>query len=119
MGRKMSGGHLFCDDRSGAKTDERTYTKKVLPEKIAFLGVEKHSIVSVGSYGQLKDRVNRYFFEAGMDSMMETLEPEIVLVYSKMPDNIEHKYPGTKFVEYPDWTSTVRKEQEDNGRRSK
>ena len=98
--------------------DERTYTKKFLPEKIAFLGVEKHSIVSVGSYGQLKDRVNRYFFEAGMDSMMETLEPEIVLVYSKMPDNIEHKYPDTKFVEYLDWTSTVRKEQEDNGRRS-
>ena len=98
--------------------DERTYTKKVLPEKIAFLGIEKHSIVSVGSYGQLKGRVNRYYFEAGMDSMMETLEPEIVLVYSKMPDNIEHKYPDTKFVEYPDWTSIVRKEHEDNGHRS-
>ncbi len=38
-----------------------------------------------------------------MDSMMETLEPEIVLVYSKMPDEIEAKYPNTKFVEYPDF----------------
>ena len=88
--------------------DERTYTTKFLPEKIAFLGVEKHSIVSVGSYGQLKDRVNRYYFEAGMDSMMETLEPEIVLVYSKMPDNVGNAYPRTCFIEFPDWTSAMR-----------
>ena len=79
-----------------------------VPERVAFSGVEKHSIVSVGSYGQLKDKVNRYYFEAGMDAMMEELEPEIVLVYSKMPDKIEEKYPGTRFVEYPDWTSIVR-----------
>lgn len=95
--------------------DERTYTTKYLPESVAFWGVEKHSIVSVGSYGQLKDRVNRYYFEAGMDAMMETLEPEIVLVYSQMPDAIEEKYPDTKFIEYPDWTSIVRKDEADNG----
>lgn len=80
--------------------------------------MEKHSIVSVGSYGQIKDRVNRYFFEAGMDAMMETLEPEIVLVYSQMPDKIEEKYPKTRFVEYPDWTSTVRKDRKENGSRA-
>ena len=79
-----------------------------MPERVAFSGVEKHSIVSVGSYGQLKDKVNRYYFEAGMDAMMEELEPEVVLVYSKMPDHIEEKYPDTRFVEYPDWTSVVR-----------
>ena len=95
--------------------DERTYTKKYLPERIAFAGVEKHSIVSVGTYGQLKDRVNRCYFEAGMDAMMETLEPEIVLVYSKMPDEIEERYPQTRFIEYPDWTSIVREESA-NGR---
>lgn len=88
--------------------DDRTYTTKFLPEKIAFLGVEKHSIVSVGSYGQLKNRINRYYFEAGMDAMMEELEPEIVLVYSKMPNEIKEKYPKTQFVEYEDWTSMVR-----------
>ena len=98
--------------------DERTYTTKFLSEKIAFAGVEKHSIVSVGAYGQLKDRVNRYYFEAGMDSMMETLEPEIVLVYSKIPDQIEEKYPKTKFVEYPDWTSTMRKDDDNDGNRA-
>ena len=50
-----------------------------------------------------------------MDAMMETLEPEVILVYSQMPDEIETKYPETKFVEYPDWTSIVRKDEEDNG----
>ena len=88
--------------------DERTYTTKVLPEKVAFLGVEKHSIVSIGSYGQIKDRVNRYFFEAGLDSMMETLEPEIVLVYGKVPEYVKEKYGDTRFVEYLNWTSSVR-----------
>lgn len=88
--------------------DERTYTTKFLPERVAFSGIEHHSIVSVGSYGQLKDKVNRYYFEAGIDAMMETLEPEYVLVYSKMPDHIEDKYPETKFIEYPDWTTQMR-----------
>ena len=53
-----------------------------------------------------------------MDSMMETLEPEIVLVYSKMPDQIEEKYLGTRFVEYPDWTSTLRKDDSNDGCRT-
>lgn len=88
--------------------DERTYTTKFLPERIAFAGVEQHSIVSVGSYGQLQNKVNRYYFEAGLDAMVECLEPEIVLVYSKMPDEIERKYPDVRFVEYLDYTSMVR-----------
>lgn len=71
---------------------------------MAFSGVEKHSIVSVGSYGQLKDRVNRYYFEAGLDSMMETLEPQVVLVYGKLPDEIKRKYPKKNFKEYLDWS---------------
>lgn len=90
--------------------DERTYTAKFLPERVAFSGVEKNSIVSIGSYGQLQNKANRYYFEAGLDAMLETLEPKIVLVYSTMPDEIEQKYPTTRFVEYPDYTSLVRKD---------
>jgi len=88
--------------------DERTYTRKVLPEKIAFSGVAKNSIVSVGAYGQLKDRVNRYYFEAGLDSMMETLEPKVVLIYGKLPDGTADKYPDTQFKEYEDWAGRMR-----------
>lgn len=89
--------------------DERTYTKKFFPEKIAFLGVEKKSIVAIGSYGQLKDRVNRFYFEAGLDAMMEELEPKVVLVYGLMPDGIKLDYPKTNFYEYPDWASLMRR----------
>lgn len=88
--------------------DERTYSKKYLPEQVAFLGVEKHSIVSIGSYGQLRDKVNRYYFMAGLDAMMEVLEPDTVLVYGKMPADIAGKYPGTHFAEYEDWTGKMR-----------
>lgn len=33
--------------------DERTYTDELLGEKVAFQGVDKHSIVSIGTYGQI------------------------------------------------------------------
>lgn len=90
--------------------NERTYTTKFLPEKVAFLGIEKHSIVSIGSYGQLKNKVNRYYFKEGFDAMMETLEPEVVLVYSKLPEEWKEDYPDTKFVEYQDWASRMRED---------
>lgn len=88
--------------------DERTYTTKFFPERIAFSGIEKNSVVSVGSYGQLQNKINRYYFVEGMNAMMQTLEPEVVLAYGKMPDEIEQMYPNTKFIEYTDWTSIVR-----------
>ena len=91
--------------------DERTYTTKFFPERIAFSGIEKDSIVAVGSYGQLQNKINRYYFTEGMMAMMETLMPKVVLVYSKMPDEIENLYPNTKFVEYPDWTSVIREDK--------
>ena len=83
---------------------EDTYRDSILPEKIAFLGVAKHSIISVGSYGCIKDKENKFFFEAGLASMMETLEPEIVLVYGAMPESIFGKYFNyAQFVQYDNW----------------
>ena len=40
--------------------------------------------------------------------LMETLEPKIVLVYGKVPEDIQEKYGDTRFVEYLNWTSSVR-----------
>ncbi len=71
-------------------------------EYVAFSGIEKNSIVSVGAYGQIKNNVNRYYFEEGMHAMMKFLTPKVVLVYGKMPDEIKEAYPKTKFVEYED-----------------
>lgn len=84
--------------------DERTYTTCVLPEKIAFLGAPKHSIVSIGTYGQIKSREDKFYFREGLIAMLDELKPKIVLVYGAMPKYIfEGLENRTHFVDYPDW----------------
>ena len=86
--------------------NEETYTTKVFPEKIAFLGAEKHSIVAIGTYGCIRHRDDKYHFKAGLEAMLETLVPEVVLVYGSMPENIFGDYlHTTQFVQYNDWTT--------------
>lgn len=93
--------------------DERTYTTKVLPEKLAFLGVERNSIVSIGSYGIVKTKEEKMHFKAGLESMLETLTPEVVIVYGSMPDDVFKDYKNkTFFVQYPDWTSYIRSDED-------
>lgn len=85
--------------------NESTYTTKVLPEKIAFLGAEKHSIVSVGTYGCIQSKEDKMHFKAGLEAMLETLEPVIVLVYGPMTKSVFSDYLHlTKFVQYDNWT---------------
>ncbi len=83
---------------------ESTYTVKLLPEKIAFLGVEKHSIVSIGTYGCIQSKEDKAYFKSGLKAMMETLEPEVVLVYGPMPESIFSDYLHlSKFIQYDNW----------------
>lgn len=90
--------------------NELTYTTRVLPEKVAFLGVEKHSIVAIGTYGCFKTRDDKYHFEAGLASMMETLEPEVVLVYGSMNPKVFGQYlRSSRFVEYTDWITRMKR----------
>ncbi len=84
---------------------EETYTTKVLPDKIAFLGVEKHSIVAIGTYGCTGSKENKMHFKAGLKAMLETLEPEVVLVYGPMSDKIFSDFLHlTRFIQFTDWT---------------
>lgn len=95
--------------------DERTFTTCVLPEKVAFLGVEKHGMVSIGTYGQIRRNEDKRLFRDGLEAMLDELEPEVVLVYGPMPDKIFHGLEDrTRFVPYPDWI-TLKKGGEDNG----
>lgn len=90
--------------------DERSYTTSVLPERFAFLGVDKHSIVAISTYGCIRGKENQYYFREGLEAMLFTLEPEAVLVYGAMPDSVFGSYTTTtKFVNYPDWISSKRK----------
>lgn len=96
--------------------NELTYTTKYFPEKIAFLGAPKNSIVSIGSYGCIQKKEDRYHFEAGLYEMMQTLQPKVVLVYGSAPEKIFGQYESkTKFVVYPDWTSRKHKEVDSYG----
>lgn len=113
--RSRAIGHHF--QKSGLYTvpnvrwgDERSYTTAVLPEKFAFLGLPKHSIYSVGTYGCCKTAEERYHLRHGLISMIEELEPDIILIYGAMPDSVFHGLTNlTRFIQYPDWTS-LRKE---------
>nr|WP_027870322.1 DUF4417 domain-containing protein [[Eubacterium] cellulosolvens] len=86
--------------------DERTFTTEMFRSKVAFLGVEKHSIVSIGTYGQIKTAESKQLFRNGLIEMLDELEPEVVLVYGSMPDKIFHGLLNrTRFISYPDWTT--------------
>ena len=101
------GAYVITNVRWG---DERSYTTKVLPEKFAFLGAPKNSIVSIGTYGCISGKENKYYFREGLEAMLDELNPQVVLVYGNMPKaifgGIEHK---TEFINYPDWISKIRK----------
>ncbi len=86
---------------------EATYTTKLLPEKVAFLGVEKHSIVAIGTYGCIQTKQDKYHFKAGLEAMLQELEPTVVLVYGSMPNSIFGDYlQYARFVQYPDWITS-------------
>ncbi len=80
------------------------------PKKFAFLGVPKNSIVSIGTYGCIRSKVNKQYFIEGLSAMLDELSPEIVLVYGGMPKVIFEQFINrTNFINYPDWISTKRR----------
>ena len=86
--------------------DERSYTTDFLPERFAFLGLPKHSIVSIGTYGCSQSKEEKYQLENGLFAILNELEPEIVLVYGSMNDKIFNKFKSkTRFINYPDWST--------------
>lgn len=93
--------------------DERTYTTCMFQDPLAFLGVEKHSIVSIGSYGVIKTVLEKQHFKAGLKAMIEYLQPQVVLVYGSMPKDIFEEFKTkTAFYRYPDWTTFAKNNRE-------
>lgn len=89
--------------------DERTYTDRVLSEPIAFAGVEMRSPVVVSTYGCIRGAENRRHFKAGLEAMVDYLEPSLVLVHGPMPATVFSNVVGrSEFVRYPDWTTRMR-----------
>lgn len=83
-----------------------TYTTELLPEQVALLGVERGSMISVGTYGCIRTREDKEEFSAGLGEAIRTIQPRAVLVYGAMPNSVFSQYARmTRFVHYPDWIS--------------
>lgn len=88
--------------------NEHTYTTDYFPERVAFLGLPKHSVTCIGTYGCINSRIEKYYFRHGLKAMLDTLEPEVVMVYGAMPSDVFGDYlHRTEFIQYPDWTTRM------------
>lgn len=98
--------------------DERSYTRIISNEvPFSFLGVEKHSIVSVGTYGCIQGKNNLFYFREGLKAMLKEIEPEVVIVYGPMPQTIfSDVLDMTNFIQFDDWI-TFRHRGTKNGNR--
>lgn len=86
--------------------DERTYKRIIQTElPFAFLGLEKHGIYSLGTYGCCKTSEYKHHLREGLRSFIKEIEPKIILVYGAMPDSVFGDFrKDAQFVHYDDWT---------------
>lgn len=100
---QRNGAKVIPNVRWGSKW---TFTSEILPESVAFLGIEQGSIVSIGTYGCCKGKDNQSVFVEGLKNMLKKIKPKVVLVYGAMPPSIFNRFEDiAKFVHYPDWIS--------------
>lgn len=57
-----------------------------------FEGLEKEGTYAIGSYGQIKRNLNKYYFEKGLEEFFKRLNPQKVYVYGAVPDSIFANY---------------------------
>ena len=86
--------------------DERSYLRIIPGERpFAFLGLEKHGIYSIGTYGCCKTAEYKHHLKEGLRSFINEIEPEIILVYGAMSDSIFGEFKNdVHFVHFDDWT---------------
>lgn len=53
-----------------------------------FLGVPKGGIVAVSTHGCIRSKEQRRIFKAGLEAMLNALEPSDVIVHGYMPDEV-------------------------------
>ncbi|MCL2221325.1 MAG: DUF4417 domain-containing protein [Oscillospiraceae bacterium] len=68
-----------------------------------FRGVEKNSVVAIGTHGQMKSAENKKLFLEGLPVMMATLSPHTIIIYGKAPDEIwkEYSESGINIIQFP------------------
>ena len=88
-------------------SDEQSYD-------FCFLGVPKHTIVSISTHGCLRSKRDKELMRRGTKAMIETLEPTDILVHGYMPDDVFGEfYDCATFHRYPSLFEQTHK-KEDN-----
>lgn len=55
-------------------------------------GVSSESTIAIGSHGCIKSIRERNFFNVGLEFVINTINPRVIVVYGKAPDYIFEKY---------------------------
>ena len=66
-------------------TDESSYS-------YCFLGVPKHSIVSISTHGCCKSKEEKERIRSGTRKMIEVLEPKAIIVHGYMPEKVFNEF---------------------------
>ena len=75
--------------------DERTFNA-------CTLGKPKNSTIAIGSHGCIKSLRDREFFVRGLDYVVTTLQPKMIVVYGTAPESIFGKYEdaGIQIIQF-------------------
>lgn len=75
--------------------DSRTYDS-------ACCGIEKHSVVAVGTHGCIKLLSERHYFQDGLRTIIAKLEPTAIIVYGSSPHYVfgEYKAAGIEVIHF-------------------
>lgn len=60
--------------------------------EFCFNGIPKNSIISVGTHGCIKEKIDRKYFKDGLSKLVEILSPNTIIVYGPAPNEIFFKY---------------------------
>ncbi|MBR1858447.1 MAG: DUF4417 domain-containing protein [Selenomonadaceae bacterium] len=68
-----------------------------------FSGIPQNSIVSIGTVGCIREKCNWQRFNDGLEEMVQTLKPRMILVYGSAQDKFFAKYSqqGIPIIAYP------------------
>ena len=68
--------------------------------------------MAVSTNGLLRNKLDREYFKLGLALMIERLQPQTIVNYSRMPDDIFGSYRnnGPELIEIPYYAFSARKE---------
>ncbi|MBQ9531883.1 MAG: DUF4417 domain-containing protein [Eubacterium sp.] len=66
------------------------------------LGVEKHSVIAIGTHGCIKVNRDREYLIDGLDYIVKALQPSVIVVYGTAPNYIFDKYikAGIQIIQF-------------------